>query len=289
VIAGTSYNVQGSGEKLFAARLSSSGVLDSGFGTGGMAVHADSAWGYCLAVQPDGKVVVGGSRDPFPHGVIARFSTSGALDPAFDGDGIVLSNYSYAGFRGLGLQPDGKIVAAADEFVQRYQANGGVDFSFGQFNGVASCDLSAFGVDLATALALDGAGRILVATEGHMEYFPNPGSLFFLGRLQGDGATDVSFGQSTSLHGLHLGLPFPNPSRGIMTARLNTAEGTPVDASIVDVAGRRVRTFDVSPGNVQDLFWNGDADDGRPAAPGVYYLRVTQGDAKHSQTIVRMK
>jgi hypothetical protein len=52
----------------------------------------------------------------------------------------------------------------------------------------AYCDFSTFVSDGATALGLDAAGGVLVASEDFYS------SLYWLGRLQGDGATDASFG-----------------------------------------------------------------------------------------------
>src|SRR5262245_54341139 len=67
--------------------------------------------------------------------------TAGALDPTFDGDGIVRTDFGYSGDAAFAViaQADGKIVAAgkrgaasgrADFAVARYNADGSLDTSF---------------------------------------------------------------------------------------------------------------------------------------------------------------
>jgi uncharacterized delta-60 repeat protein len=87
----------GFGGIAFAA--GASGILDSGFGTGGI-VEQDPDLGPALDVAVDASdriVTVGqysiptadGSTTAAIHRVIRRYDTSGALDTTFDGDGIV--------------------------------------------------------------------------------------------------------------------------------------------------------------------------------------------------------
>ena len=78
------------------ARLDSSGSLDTGFGVGGKAIvpfdlggiSGDLVWD--LALQADGKIVVGGHVDG-PNGDrdfgLARLHANGALDPTFGSGG----------------------------------------------------------------------------------------------------------------------------------------------------------------------------------------------------------
>ncbi len=90
------------------ARLNANGSLDLGFNPGSGAGAAVRA----IALQPDGKVVIGGSFtnvNGSSRTYVARLLSTGAVDPAFHpgagGDAPVLA---------LGLQPDGRILAAGD-------------------------------------------------------------------------------------------------------------------------------------------------------------------------------
>ena len=103
-----------------AARLNPDGSLDPSFDGDGRFTYAAgrSSSANALALQPDGKIILGGvagivsgpERNDF---VAARLSPDGSLDPSFDGDGLV--TVAFAGSssaNALALQPDGKIVLA---------------------------------------------------------------------------------------------------------------------------------------------------------------------------------
>jgi hypothetical protein len=66
----------------------------------------------------------------------------------------------------------------------------------------------------------------------------------------------------------------PNPMAGPTSLFLRSATSLKaVSVSVFDVAGREVRSIavgDISPG-VQQVAWDGRADDGRPVASGIYY------------------
>ena len=102
------------------ARYNANGTLDTGFDGDGMvvtdfAVADDGASG--VAIQADGKIVAGGSAGF--NGIessfaLARYNADGTLDTTFSGDGMVKTSFT-AGFdsaRGMGIQPNGKIVLA---------------------------------------------------------------------------------------------------------------------------------------------------------------------------------
>lgn len=108
LVAGEFTSVNGA-EKYHLARLNANGSLDADF-SGGVGFATDRA--ECLAVQPDGKLLVGGmflfagSTGVFvPRGSIARFSDAGAVDSTFrTGDGASGTVVAMA------LQSDGKVL-----------------------------------------------------------------------------------------------------------------------------------------------------------------------------------
>ncbi|MFC4456436.1 NPCBM/NEW2 domain-containing protein [Deinococcus sonorensis] len=107
------------------ARYTSSGQLDPSFGTGGVvnsgfSLPQDPATRFteharAVALQPDGKVVIGGVRyhDSEVDSTVVRFTSTGSLDTAFLKDqnhqGIIRAAYSE--FSDVAVQPDGHIVA----------------------------------------------------------------------------------------------------------------------------------------------------------------------------------
>jgi uncharacterized delta-60 repeat protein len=158
---------------LIVLRLNIDGSLDTSFnGTG--SVTSSNSTGTSLALQPDGKIVVGGFGSPsggFDDFVAMRFNANGTPDSSFGGTGKVLTPVSASSQDrafGVALQTDGKIVLAGnardgrDKFAAvRYNANGSLDTSF---NGTGKV-ITALGLqqDLALDMALQSDGRILVA------------------------------------------------------------------------------------------------------------------------------
>lgn len=93
---------------------------------------------------------------------------AGALDLGFDGDGKVLTNFSFQSSdsaRATVVQPDGKIVVAGDSngkfALARYDSNGSLDASFGS-GGIVTTTIGS-GFAEAHALALQPDGKIVVA------------------------------------------------------------------------------------------------------------------------------
>jgi uncharacterized delta-60 repeat protein len=112
----------GSGLDFALARLTASGALDSTFGSGGkcitaLASHDDEA--NCIAIQPDGGILLGGyakdSQDVLSDALV-RYTAAGALDTGFGSGGHVLTKIASldGGIRDLALQSDGRILAAAE-------------------------------------------------------------------------------------------------------------------------------------------------------------------------------
>jgi uncharacterized delta-60 repeat protein len=176
----------------------SPGDLDPGFGTGGIVTTdfegADN-FGLALAVQPDGKLIVGGnacaaagSTQPGCDFALARYDARGELDPTFGSDGRVRTDLGSTmdTVFGLALQPDGKIVAVGsgpgsgvmpESAVVRYSADGSLDPTFGS-GGMRLRDVPW----QASAVAVQANGRLLVGySSGVTRYLP-------------DGTLDPSFG-----------------------------------------------------------------------------------------------
>jgi uncharacterized delta-60 repeat protein len=189
------------------AQYKPDGSLDSSFGSNGIVTtsffnNKDSAFG--IVLQPDGKVILAGmtstpeSQDDF---AMARYNTDGSLDPSFDTDGKV--NTDFGGTEranAITLQSGGKIVVAGyrgnndNDFrpvVARYNADGSLDSSFDQDGKLV---LPFTHGSRGYALLSDQNGRILVAGEMKtQEPFDYDVMVF---RLQPDGSLDPTFGSN---------------------------------------------------------------------------------------------
>jgi uncharacterized delta-60 repeat protein len=203
--AGSSSSRAGS---LFAlARYTTSGSLDTTFGSGGKVTTKVAGSGAdALAVQTDGKIVLGGTAG---FG-LARYTTSGSLDTTFGSKGIKTTTFPGSlgddEIQALVIQSDGKILAAgtskqnnpADgnypqgEFaLARYNSNGSLDTSFGSGGTV----LTNFGSSQTAlnAVALQPDGKIVVAGSVSVSNV-GVGYTFTVARYNSNGTLDTSFG-----------------------------------------------------------------------------------------------
>jgi uncharacterized delta-60 repeat protein len=209
--------VAGGGPRDFfeLARYNPNGSLDQTFGTGGK-VRTDvvgrtrpSASAQAVALQPDGKIVAAGwsiggtSQLRFGAVVVVRYTTAGALDPSFSGDGIVETligpDDPVARGEDMVIQADGRVVAvgsanARSRFaVVRYTTAGALDTTF-DTDGLTTAGVS-IGVANATVLQPDGrivaAGYVTPATFDRRD--------FALARYHPDGALDATFGSGGSV------------------------------------------------------------------------------------------
>jgi uncharacterized delta-60 repeat protein len=182
------------------------GSLDTTFGDGGLVwlKYAGSS-AYAVAVQADGKIVVGGKTATAGGSfAVVRLLSDGSLDTTFGTGGLVerrLGNVTNV-VMALAVQPDGRILAAGwvadtsgpnksyDFAVLRFLSNGGVDSSFGS-GGAILTDFAGRGDYAKSILALPD-GRIVVA--GASEQATSSTSNFTAARYNADGSLDSTFG-----------------------------------------------------------------------------------------------
>jgi hypothetical protein len=82
----------------------------------------------------------------------------------------------------------------------------------------------------------------------------------------------------------------PNPFSARTTISFRLPARAPVSAAVWDVGGRLVRTLaDGAPRDAGEhrLAWDGRRDDGRPAAPGVYFARLSTRPRTSVHKLVR--
>ena len=125
-------------------RFNSGGGVDTNFGDRGVAGASfqGSASGGALTIQPNGKIVVGGSVWPTwgssDNFALARFLPSGALDSGFGSDGTVETDLAPGDDVGwdVGVAPDGKIVLVGGS---RPTHDGPMDFAVARYVGDPQC------------------------------------------------------------------------------------------------------------------------------------------------------
>ncbi len=155
-------------------RLTTNGSVDTTFnGTGSVTTNLGGAdFAHAAAIQPDGKIVVGG-RVSSDSGFV-RYNANGTLDTTFDFDGILIVNVTSANggndrVSDIELQPDGKIVSAINlssggntSAALRLDSNGSRDTGFG-IDGVATVNLGTN--SLSSAIEIQTDGKIILFGE----------------------------------------------------------------------------------------------------------------------------
>jgi uncharacterized delta-60 repeat protein len=201
-------------------RYTPDGRLDLGFGSGGIVTTdfgsgdagarpaLDRAGG--VAVQSDGRIVVGGStRGDHQAFAVARYTVDGALDSSFGVGGKAQIPAQSAQVYAVIVQPTGDLVLAgtagasgggstAPFALARFRADGRPDLTFGS-EGVVTTSFEGSRSG-ARAAATQSDGKLLIggarfgAPSAQGEALPQSG--FALARYTVDGRIDAAFGES---------------------------------------------------------------------------------------------
>lgn len=186
VLIGGNFNRVNGVDRMLIARLNADGSLDTSFDPGGWVVETD--WVSALALQPDGKVLVGGYftlTNSLAYRDIVRLNADGSLDTTFD-PGTGANNWVGS----LALQPDGKVLVGGGFTeingvsrgnIARLNANGSLDTSFDTSTG------ASHGV---RALVLQPDGKVLI---GGDFIRVNGVDRMLVARLNVGGSLDTSF------------------------------------------------------------------------------------------------
>ena len=155
----------GSTSTFSMARYLPNGQLDSAFGNGGKvmtSLGSGYAQAFATAIQDNGKIVVVGHSDGAGF-VVARYTATGLLDPAFGRDGVVTAGFGdQSSGNGVAIQRDGNIVAVGsaegrgvDFALVRLHRDGSRDDAFGS-HGRVTTNFGRFDAALDVALGSNG-------------------------------------------------------------------------------------------------------------------------------------
>jgi uncharacterized delta-60 repeat protein len=201
VVAGTAGI--GTPAELAVARYNTDGTLDTSFSADGKVTTTfgtDGDYGFAVAIQSNGKIVVAGTANITTDAefAVVRYNMDGTLDNNFGVGGVVTTDFGsgYDLGRTVTIQPDGKIAVAGDSQVgteqdfaiARYNTDGTLDSSFG-VDGKATTDFGA-GDAVVLSITTQTNGKIIVGgyTDNGTDYD------FAIARYNSDGSLDNSFG-----------------------------------------------------------------------------------------------
>lgn len=206
--------VTGEGSTSFLLlRYNADGSVDTSFNGGGVGqtpaftFGGTADYGSCIAVQSDGKIIVGGSayvnssrKNDF---ALARWNQDGTLDSSFGGTGKVITAYGNADDRihGIALAADGKIFVAGRTgntnshsriTVAKFNTDGSLDGAFG--TGIVTALIGAGNVDeVARAIAIQNDNKIVVGGYYYSTQSSSDKPQFVLVRFNTNGTLDSTF------------------------------------------------------------------------------------------------
>jgi uncharacterized delta-60 repeat protein/uncharacterized repeat protein (TIGR01451 family) len=188
IIVGWFISFNGASTK-YLARLNADGSVDNTFTLGTALNYPPSS----IAIQPDGKIIIGGenliSFNGVPINGLARLNQDGTLDNSFNiGTGVDNSVSSIA------IQPDGKIIIAGSftsfngvsiNRLARLNEDGSLDNSFNIGTGVSAN---------VNSIAIQANGKIIIV--GWFDIF-NGITKNHVARINADGSLDNTFNIGT--------------------------------------------------------------------------------------------
>lgn len=201
VVAGTSYMTN---NDFAVVRYNSDGTLDNTFSGDGIqttAVGGTSDYGYSVAIQPDGKIVVAGNsaNGVYTDFAVVRYNSDGSLDNTFSSDGVqtttITSGTAYC--RSVAIQSDGKIVMGGNSWngsfydytVVRYNSDGSLDNTFSG-DGIQTTNVGPQS-DVGCSVAIQSDGKIILAGYAFGSNWD-----FGVVRYNSDGSLDNTFNGS---------------------------------------------------------------------------------------------
>ncbi|MGE5093509.1 MAG: hypothetical protein ACM3SO_00115, partial [Betaproteobacteria bacterium] len=182
---------------MVVARLNADGSVDTSFANRVLDVRGGPSSAGAVAIQPDGKILLGGTSEAANSSsaafTVVRLGSDGSLDSAFGTNGVFVDPNAnpgliIEGIHGMVLQPDGKIVVVGDDAgvfkILRLDASGNLDPSWSTGGSTQTVGVRAH------ALALQPDGSVVVGGQA----FRNSANHFAVLRFTPNGALDASFG-----------------------------------------------------------------------------------------------
>ncbi|MBK7179404.1 MAG: delta-60 repeat domain-containing protein [Rhizobiaceae bacterium] len=221
------------------ARLNANGTLDTSFGD----PNVSSGQVYALAIQPDGKVLIGGgfiSVGGQTRNKVARLNVDGTLDTSFVDPNVGFSG-GFPIVNALAIQPDGKVLIGGDfsivggqtrYYIARLNVDGTVDTTFGASNPALN--------GYVETVALQSDGKVLVG--GGFTMFGST-ARNRVARLNANGTLDATFA-NPNVNASVLTLQIQPDGKVLIGGTFTTVGGTAMSSvARLNSTGTRDSTF----------------------------------------------
>lgn len=276
---------------VFAQHALASGVVDPNWPVDGRRISAISAIeGLPFAVSDGaGGAIVNWESFDFTLNMYAQHVlASGLIDRLWPAGGLALSDQKRPQMH-AGIVADGSggaVVAwqdSTDIVATHVLANGIVDPTYPE-NGRVVCNLISEQGE-PSIVATGGAGAIVAWRDGRNGV---DADVFALQVLAAAPSGVIDSGPPA----VRFAPAFPNPARGSLAIRFVLSRETPVQLSVYDVTGRRVRVLisgERRSAGEHVMQWNMQDDRGRDVSAGVYFARLATSQRAVSQKLIKLK
>jgi len=263
MIIGGGFTYTNNGRRYNIARLNADGSVDPSFVAVGLLQPTASEDNYqALALQPDGKIIVGGYfvRGSYSSTPVLRLNHDGSLDTTFNGiapiPGDFVCGFGFASIvETIALQTDGKILVGG---TLRSATTPGAFIPFARLNADGSPDnfANAFShaSDTRRSLALQSDGKVIVAGDFEVG---NPATSADIARLNADGTLDATYQVGTGTltpsgqggGGAVSAVALQSNGKAVIGGSFDYFGNAPVDSFVqINQDGRRDPSFDSGPG-----------------------------------------
>ncbi|SFB08361.1 delta-60 repeat domain-containing protein/Por secretion system C-terminal sorting domain-containing protein, partial [Flavobacterium swingsii] len=229
-------------------RLNSDGTKDTTFNTG----TGFNNPVYAIAIQPDGKILVGGNFTTY-KGVtqnrIIRLNTDGTKDTTFN-TGTGFNNYVFA----IAIQPDGKILVGGyfttykgvtQNYIIRLNSDGSKDSTFNIGTGFNS---------IVDDIAIQSDGKILVG--GSFTTYQGVTQNGII-RLNSDGTKDTTFNTGTGFNDFVSTITIQTDGKILVGGNFTTYQGNNQSAMLIGLhSGLILATENFSDSNRFGIYPN---------------------------------
>jgi len=258
------------------ARLLPNGSFDTTFNNGGIGLGpqpgSGARWGYSIALQPDGKILVGGyfySYNGVVRKGIVRINSNGSIDSTFNP--IELNTYYESSVYFVTLQPDGKILLSGlfqlpvpgpvVKHLIRLNSDGSIDNSFTKGDLTGSINHYNISVSLNRSLAkpiIQPDGKIIVL--GAFTKY-NGLSTNNIVRLYSNGNIDSGFHTATGTdRAINVGIIEQISNKIIIGGEFTVFGSTPVKKMIrLNTNGTLDTTFTIGSGTTDIPITSGNS------------------------------
>lgn len=198
------------------SRFNVDGTLDTSFGGDGIVetqLVSESGGNSLMKLQPDGKILITGSRSPniqltnFDFATM-RYNSDGTIDTDFGTNGIVITDFIGTGDIGnaIDLQSDGKIIVAGYTYYNqgcivsliRYLSNGTIDTTFGFSGKLVLPSLGVSSYDYTNCIKITSDDSILIGADTTAGETNEDYTNVRIFRVTSNGNLDVSFNTTGS-------------------------------------------------------------------------------------------